>query len=213
MKQELPPITPTTPGAAVPRRGHWLLAGLGRLILKLMGWRIVGELPNVERAVLVVAPHTSNIDGVIGLSAIQALRIHVKFMGKHTLFEGRLGRLMYWLGGIPVNRDSAQDLVEQTVTAMQRQPCWLGIAPEGTRKGAHRWKTGFYRIAEEQDIPVVVLGFCYRRRQVRVVGSVMPTGDLEADLQWMVHMLGDIVPRHPELLSMPFLAQKADSDL
>ena len=205
MKQELPPITPNTPGDAVPRRGHWFLAGLGRLILRLMGWRIVGELPNIDRAVLAVAPHTSNIDGVIGLSAIQALRIHVKFMGKHTLFEGRLGRLMYWLGGIPVNRDNAQDLVEQTAAAMQAEPSWLGIAPEGTRKGADRWKTGFYRIAEAQGILVIVLGFCYRRRQVRVVGSVMPSGDMEADLALMVHMLADIVPRHPEQLSGPFL--------
>lgn len=204
MKQELPAITPQIIAPAVPRRGHWFLAGLGRLILSLMGWRIVGTLPNVDRAVLAVAPHTSNIDGVIGLSAIQALRVYVRFMGKHTLFEGRLGRLMYWLGGIPVNRDNARDLVEQTAQAMQQEPCWLGIAPEGTRKGAERWKTGFYRIAEAQGIPIVVLGFCYRRRQVRVVGSVMPTGDMEADLQTMVDMLADIVPRHPELLSAPF---------
>ena len=204
MKRELPAITPATPGPAVPRRGHWFLAGLGRLILKMMGWRIVGALPNVDRAVLAVAPHTSNIDGVIGLSAIQALRVHVRFMAKHTLFEGRLGRFMFWLGGIPVNRDNAHDLVEQTAHAMQQAPCWLGIAPEGTRKGADRWKTGFYRIAEAQSIPIVVLGFCYRRRQVRVMGSVTPSGDMDADLAKMVEMLGDIVPRHPELLSAPF---------
>ncbi len=204
MKRPLPAITPQTPGPAVPRRGHWLLAGLGRLILKLMGWRIVGSLPNVERAVLAVAPHTSNMDGVIGLSAIQALRIYVRFMGKHTLFEGRFGRLMYWLGGIPVNRENAHDLVEQTAQAMQQEPCWLGIAPEGTRKGAARWKTGFYRIAEAQGIPIVVLGFCYRRKQVRVVGSILPSGDMDADLESMVQMLGEIVPRHPALLSEPF---------
>lgn len=208
MRQELPAITPTTPGPAVPRRGHWLLAGLGRLILTLMGWRIVGTLPNVDRAVLAVAPHTSNIDGVIGISAIQSLRIYVRFMGKHTLFEGRLGRLMYWLGGIPVNRDNPQDLVGQTAHAMQQKPCWLGIAPEGTRKGVGRWKTGFYRIAQTQNIPIVVLGFCYRRRQVRVVGSIMPSGDMEADLARMVQMLGEIVPRHPELLSAPFVDAK-----
>lgn len=208
MKQPLPAITPDTPGPLVPRRGHWFLAGLGRFILKVMGWHIVGTLPNVDRAVLAVAPHTSNIDGVIGLSAIQALRIYVRFMGKHTLFEGRLGRLMYWLGGIPVNRENARDLVDQTAAAMQQEPCWLGIAPEGTRKGAERWKTGFYRIAEAQGIPIVVLGFCYRRKQVRVMGSVMPSGDMEADLQQIVAMLAEIVPRHPGLLSAPFKAAK-----
>ncbi|MCK0152710.1 1-acyl-sn-glycerol-3-phosphate acyltransferase [Alcanivorax sp. S6407] len=204
MKPALPAITPSTPGPLVPRRGHWLLAALGRLILKLMGWRIVGELPDVPRAVLAVAPHTSNLDGLVGVSAIQALRVNVRFMAKHTLFEGRMGKLMYWLGGIPVNRDDASDLVEQTAHAMQKAPCWLGIAPEGTRKAAQRWKTGFYRIAEAQSIPIVVLGFCYQRRQVRVVGSLIPTGDMEADLNRMVVMLADIVPRHPALLSGPF---------
>ncbi|MCG8438856.1 MAG: 1-acyl-sn-glycerol-3-phosphate acyltransferase [Pseudomonadales bacterium] len=204
MKQELPAVTQGVLGGQIPRRGHWLLVALGKLILRLMGWRIVGKLPNVDRAVLAVAPHTSNIDGLIGLSAIQSLRVYVRFMGKHTLFEGRFGKLMYWLGGIPVNRDSAKDLVEQTAAAMRQAPCWLGIAPEGTRKGAERWKTGFYRIAEALDVPIVVLGFCYRRKQVRIVGMVHPSGDVEKDLATMVAMLSDIVPRHPERLSEPF---------
>ena len=204
MKQELPAVTQKRLGPQVPRRGHWLLARLGQLILRLMGWRIVGILPNVDTADLAVAPHTSNIDGLIGLSAIQSLRVHVRFMGKHTLFEGRLGKLMYWLGGIPVNRESATDLVEQTVAVIQQAPCWLGIAPEGTRKGAERWKTGFYRIAEALDAPIVVLGFCYRRKQVRIVGTVQPSGDMERDLASMVEMLVDVVPRHPERISRPF---------
>ena len=152
MKKELPPIKAKTLGDKVPRRGHWLLAGLGRVILAAMGWRVVGTLPNVERAVLAVAPHTSNMDGVIGISAIQSLRVHVKFMAKHTLFEGRLGRLMVWLGGIPVNRDSADDVVDQTTAVMREKPFWLGLAPEGTREGAERWKTGFYRIAEQLSL-------------------------------------------------------------
>ena len=169
MKSELAPLTARTLGDQVPRRGHWLLAGLGKLILGAMGWRIVGRLPNTPRVVLAVAPHTSNIDGLIGISAIQSLRVQVRFMGKHTLFEGRLGRLMYWLGGIPVNRDSARDVVDQTTAVMRETPFWLGLAPEGTRTGAKRWKTGFYRIAEQMAVPIVVLGFCYRRRQVRIV--------------------------------------------
>ena len=75
MKQELPAVTQGVLGGQIPRRGHWLLVALGKLILRLMGWRIVGKLPNVDRAVLAVAPHTSNIDGLIGLSAIQSLRV------------------------------------------------------------------------------------------------------------------------------------------
>ncbi|MED5387521.1 MAG: 1-acyl-sn-glycerol-3-phosphate acyltransferase [Pseudomonadota bacterium] len=203
MKKELPPLKAKTLGDRIPRRGHWLLAGLGRLILGVMGWRIVGSLPNVERAVLAVAPHTSNMDGVVGISAIQSLRVRVRFMGKHTLFEGRLGKLMYWLGGIPVNRDSADDVVDQTTRVMRETPFWLGLAPEGTRTGAQRWKTGFYRIAEQMQVPIVVIGFCYQRRQIRIVGSFMPSGNMERDLEQIYSALADIVPRRPERLSAP----------
>ncbi|WP_290517735.1 1-acyl-sn-glycerol-3-phosphate acyltransferase [Alcanivorax sp.] len=209
MKSELAPLTARTLGDQVPRRGHWLLAGLGKLILGAMGWRIVGRLPNTPRVVLAVAPHTSNIDGLIGISAIQSLRVQVRFMGKHTLFEGRLGRLMYWLGGIPVDRDSARDVVDQTTAVMRETPFWLGLAPEGTRTGAKRWKTGFYRIAEQMAVPIVVLGFCYRRRQVRIVDCFLPTGDMDADMARMVASLADIVPRKPALLSAPLKAAKA----
>ena len=209
MKSELAPLTARTLGDQVPRRGHWLLAGLGKLILGAMGWRIVGRLPNTPRVVLAVAPHTSNIDGLIGISAIQSLRVQVRFMGKHTLFEGRLGRLMYWLGGIPVNRDSARDVVDQTTAVMRETPFWLGLAPEGTRTGAKRWKTGFYRIAEQMAVPIVVLGFCYRRRQVRIVDCFLPTGDMDADMARMVASLADIEPRKPALLSAPLKAAKA----
>ena len=209
MKSELVPLTARTLGKQVPRRGHWLLAALGRLILTVMGWRIVGDVPDTPRAVLAVAPHTSNIDGVIGISAIQSLRLDVRFMGKHTLFKGRLGRFMYWLGGIPVNRESARDVVDQTTSVMGETPFWLGLTPEGTRKGAKRWKTGFYRIAEQMQVPIVVLGFCYRRRQVRIVDCFLPTGDIDADMARMTASLADIVPRKPAQLSAPLKAEKA----
>lgn len=209
MKAELPPITSAVVGGRVPRRGHWLMAGLGRLILMLMGWRIVGRLPNVERAVLAVAPHTSNMDGLVGISAIQALRLQVRFLAKHTLFEGRLGKLMYWFGGIPVDRQSAQDVVDQTTRVMREKAFWLGLAPEGTRKGVERWKTGFYRIAEEMQVPIVVIGFCYQRKQIRVVDALMPSGDMEKDLAAMVESLADIVPRRPDRLSGPLKQAKS----
>ncbi|MDX1803365.1 MAG: 1-acyl-sn-glycerol-3-phosphate acyltransferase [Alcanivorax sp.] len=203
MIRPLPPVNANTLGSRVPRRGHVLLAWLARVVLRLLGWRIVGALPDVPKAVLIVAPHTSNYDGLVGISAIQALRIHVRFMGKHTLFTGRAGGLMKWLGGIPVDRGSADDVVAQTTAYMRKEPFWLGLAPEGTRKGAERWKTGFYRIAEAMQIPVVVIGFCYRRKQVRIVDSFVPGGDLDADMARIHDHLADIEPRRPERLSTP----------
>lgn len=203
MSRPLPPLSKASLGPQVPRRGHWLLAGLGRLMLRLQGWHVVGKVPDVPRAVLTFAPHTSNHDGLVGIPAIQSLRIDVRFMGKHSLFQGRLGKIMRWLGGIPVDRNSARDVVEQTVAQMANEPFWLAIAPEGTRNAAESWKTGFYRIAERLQVPIVVFGFCYKRKQVRVVYTFTPSGDLQGDLSAMVEALADIEPCRPEKLSRP----------
>ncbi|EKF75066.1 acyltransferase [Alcanivorax hongdengensis A-11-3] len=203
MIRPLPALTPQSLGSQIPRRGHGVLVWLARLILRLIGWRIVGELPDVPRAVLVVAPHTSNFDGLVGISAIQALSLDVRFMAKDTLFTGRAGQLLRWLGGIPVDRSRADRIVEQTSAAMASKPFWLGLAPEGTRDRAQRWKTGFYRIAEGLQLPMVVIGFCYRRKQIRVVDSFVPSGDMDADLARIIDKLADIEPRRPERLSAP----------
>ena len=91
MSTDLRPLTPDAIGASVPRRGHWLVAALGRAVLRLIGWKVVGELPNVPRAGMIAAPHTSNYDGLVGVSAIQGLRLDIRFMAKHTLFRGPAG--------------------------------------------------------------------------------------------------------------------------
>lgn len=203
MKTPLPPVTAKRLGSNIPRRGHWFLAFLGRLVLRLVGWRIVGVLPDVPKAVLIGAPHTSNYDGLVGISTIQALRLNVKFLAKDALFEGRKGRVMRWFGGIPVDRSSATDIVDQVTKAMAHDDFWLGITPEGTRSGAEKWKTGFYRIAQALELPIVVIGFCYRRQQIRVVDTFVPTGNMDADLERIYDALHDIVPSHPERLSAP----------
>ena len=108
MSTDLRPLTPDAIGASVPRRGHWLVAALGRAVLRLIGWQVVGELPNVPRAVMIAAPHTSNYDGLVGVSAIQGLRLDIRFMAKHTLFRGPAGWLLRALGGM---RESLERLV------------------------------------------------------------------------------------------------------
>lgn len=202
--QALPPLRASDLGAAVPRRGHWLAAALGRVILKLIGWRVVGTLPNVPRAILIAAPHTSNFDGLVGVSAIQTLRLDIRFMAKHSLFRGPAGGLLRALGGMPVNRDSAGGVVEKSKASLAGEPpFWLGITPEGTRTGAREWKTGFYRIADDLRLPIIVVTFCYRRRQARVLQAVWPSGDMQGDLEGIYALLDDVQPRHPERLSAP----------
>lgn len=125
--------------------------------LKISGWKVVGELPENRKLVLVGAPHTSNWDFVVLMCMVGYKRMRVSFLGKHTLFEGPFSWFFYYVGGVPVDRKSkdAGDIVEQVVDEFEtREHIWLGVSPEGTRKKVDKWKTGFHRIASAAQVPV-----------------------------------------------------------
>lgn len=169
-------------GAEVPRRGSRLLAPLGRALLALGGWRIEGEVPNLPKFVIAVAPHTSNWDFVVGVAAMFALDLRLAFLGKHTLFVGPFGAFMRWIGGIPVDRTRPHGVVDDSVAAFARaERRILVIAPEGTRKRVERFKPGFLHIARGARVPVVLAALDYGERCVRLGPSFTPGEDVEAD--------------------------------
>ena len=132
--------------------------------------------------VAIVAPHTSNWDFVVGILAVFALGIRVRFLGKHTLFNPWLGWFMRWCGGIPVNREAPQGLIAQVGGVIERAPqIFLAITPEGTRKGAY-WKSGFYRLAHAAGIPILPIVFDGPARRIRLLAPFTPSGEYEADL-------------------------------
>lgn len=189
----LPALPPS-----VPRRRRPVAHALGRAILRAMGWSWVGGFPDVPRMVLVGAPHTSNWDGVVGLAAAAACRIDVRVMAKAELFRFPLGGLMRWLGVLPVRRDAPGGLVQQAVDQLSRpDPFMLGITPEGTRDHVERWKTGFHRIAVAAGVPIVVVGIDWGRRQIGVHRTVVPSGDLAADLDAIAEGLDGVTAKHP----------------
>ena len=191
-------------GDQLPRRGPGFLPWLGLWILRLFDWRVTGELPNIAKAVVIVAPHTSNWDGLFGLAAIQALKLRVNAMGKDSLFIGPLGWLLRYMGAIPVDRGTSQGMVSQIAVRFHQEPAlFLAIAPEGTRHGAERWKTGFYQIASEARVPILIVGFDYRHREVRIIKTLMPSGDAQADMHAIYAAYQGIQPRNPDKLSRP----------
>lgn len=169
-------------GAAIPRRGSGPLRLLGRAMLAAMGWRVEGEVPNLPKLVIGVAPHTSNWDFIVGVAAMFALDLRIEFLGKHTLFRGPLGAFMRWIGGIPVDRGSPQGVVEEAIAAFGRvEQHILAIAPEGTRKGVAHFKSGFLRIARGAGVPVVLAALDYGTRCVRFGPTFVPGEDIEAE--------------------------------
>lgn len=162
-----------------------LLRAVSRAVLRVTGWKVEGKLDAAAaKSVLIAAPHTSNWDLPYTLMLAFALRLRVYWMGKQSLFRWPFGPLMRWLGGIPVNRSQAGNLVALSAAAMRAAtgPMQLIVPPEGTRGRTRHWKTGFYFIAQQAGVPIV-LAFVDYGRKVGGLGPVfVPTGDLEADM-------------------------------
>lgn len=163
----------------------WVLHTVGKLFLAVTRWRVVGQFPKESKLVAIAAPHTSNWDFPVFMAAVGYLRLDVSFLGKHTLFQGPLGWLFYWLGGIPVLREgkAASEVVDQAVAAFNaRDHLILGIAPEGTRSKVTKWKTGFHRIALEAGVPILPTYLNSETREIGFGDLFYPTDDLEADM-------------------------------
>ena len=171
-------------GPNVQRAHGRFAAALGRFMMGIRGWRVEGEIPDIPKIVLIVAPHTSNWDFLTGLWVKLALHLGARFVGKHTLFRWPLGAAMRWLGGVPVDRSAASVFVDETARVMREsERMTLVITPEGTRRRTDRWKSGFYRIATAAKVPILLAGFDYPRKVVSFGPLFHPTGDYEKDLK------------------------------
>jgi 1-acyl-sn-glycerol-3-phosphate acyltransferase len=170
-------------GPAVPKRGGRVMRALGRAILSALGWHFEGVIPDVPRCVIILAPHTSNWDFVIGIAALLALDLRVTWLGKHQLFRGPFGPLWRRLGGVAVNRTAPEGVAEQAMAVLTPpHSTFLAIAPEGTRGKVERWKSGFWRIARAARVPILPVAFDFRSRAVAFGELYMPTADYEVDL-------------------------------
>ena len=156
---------------------------LFRAAVRAGGWRFEGEFPEVAKAVLIAAPHSSWWDGIHGLLFKVALGVDISFMAKKELFAWPLGPLLRTLGGIPIERHAARGVVAQMVRQFQqRERFWLGVEPEGTRKRVAEWKSGFWRIAREAGVPIIPAYFDYPRQVIGIGPLFQPTSDMAADI-------------------------------
>ena len=154
--------------------------------LKLAGWRIEGALPaDAGKSVLIAAPHTSNWDLPYTLMTAFVLGLHPYWMGKASIFRAPFGPVMRWLGGIAVNREQSSNLVAASVAALKAAdgPVQLIVPPEGTRSKTRHWKTGFYWIAHEAGVPIVLGYMDYPRKRSGLGPVFTPSGDIEADMR------------------------------
>lgn len=153
------------------------------LVFLLGGWKLAGDFPLHQKAVVLAAPHTSNWDGIWMIAAAGIYRVRLRWMGKASLGKGPLGWLARLAGLVPIDRSGGKDLVQSTVQAFeQSDQLLMAIAPEGTRQAVGEWKSGFYHIARLAEVPIIFAVMDYGTRTVRISGEIWPSGDYEADL-------------------------------
>ena len=171
----IPPNAPQFPPSLMGRLCAW--------IMRRSGWRIAGEFPNVARLVMIAAPHSSNWDAVWGILFKVALRLDMHFVGKREAFFWPLGGILRRVGGIPIDRHSAHDVVAQMRALFAaNEHFWFGLAPEGTRKNVTKWKSGFWHIARAAQVPILPIYFHYPDKVIGLLPLFWPSDDPAADM-------------------------------
>jgi 1-acyl-sn-glycerol-3-phosphate acyltransferase len=173
---------------------------LGRLWLKLFGWRVEGRLPEGGKAVVIAAPHTSNWDLPFMLAVSYVLGVRPAWLGKRELFRAPFGSFMRWLGGIAVDRGARSNLVQQAVEQFRdARRLFLVIPPSGTRKRATHWKSGFYHVARGAEVPILCTFLDYRRKIGGICAILVPSGDVAADMDVIRGCYAGVTGMYPAL--------------
>ena len=159
-----------------------------KLVFRIAGWKIEGEFPpDIKKLICIVGPHTSGWDFIFGVMARSILKVNGGFLGKSQLFKWPYGFLFRALGGNPVYRDRANNLVDQVVEMFNSKDEFIiALAPEGTRKKVEKIKTGFYHIAVKANVPVVMVGMDYKRKLFEVRKLFYTSGVIDKDMPQII---------------------------
>ena len=176
-----------------------MLSSIAKSLLKLSGWKADLTLPDADKYVLIGAPHTSNWDFPLSILFFLATGLRFNWVGKHSMFIWPVSGIFKAMGGIPINRNASKGFIDQTAQMIKDSKQFiLTIAPEGTRSRTDYWKTGFYYIAQQADVPVALGYLDYSKKTMGIGPSFKPSGNTEQDLKTVQAFYKDVTGKHPE---------------
>jgi len=169
------------------------------IFTKLMGWKLVNDFPkDIQKYVVIAAPHTSWQDFPIGILARNTAGIKINFIGKASLFKGPFGFIFKSLGGTPVDRATSNNLVDAIVQIFDKKEQFrLALSPEGTRKKVDKWKTGFYYIAKGAKVPIVMATLDFAKKQVKISEAYYTTDNMEKDFDYFHSFFNSNMAKKP----------------
>ncbi|MBP3472590.1 MAG: 1-acyl-sn-glycerol-3-phosphate acyltransferase [Paraprevotella sp.] len=169
------------------------------ILFRLMGWKAEVSIPLRDKYIIALAPHTSNMDFLLGLLYSRAMGFRSDFLMKKEWFFWPLGGIMRWLGGIPVYRSKSMSLTDQLAeVARSRKTFHLAITPEGTRSAVEEWKKGFYYIALKANLPILLYGLDYHEKRIVCTKEIHPDGDIERQMREIKMYFKDFTGKHPD---------------
>ncbi len=191
-------------------RKRWTFLRMPRIIfskfmLWIMGWKVSYKIDkNITKGILLVAPHTSNWDFIIGRLCLNALDIRSRYLIKKELFFFPLGFLLRLWGGVPVNRKKPGNIKKNLTAQFEKyDEFMLVITPEGTRKPNSNWKKGFYRIAIKAKVPIILTYLDYKKKKAEVNSIIHPSGNFVSDIKMIGEFYSTITPKYPDKYSGP----------
>lgn len=169
-------------------------------ILRLAGWKVAAvEGVELPKCVICVAPHTSNWDFIVGKLFYNSIGANASFLIKKDWFFFPLNLLFRAMGGVPVDRGRRTSVTEQmTEQFRQRDRFQLAITPEATRKRAKEWKKGFYYIAINAQVPILLAYIDYGKKEAGIKAVFHPTGDVEGDIREIRHYYRGMKGKNPD---------------
>ena len=175
---------------------------LGKIMLSIFGWKVKGSIANEysgKKLVVIVAPHTSNWDGILGFAAIAGLDVRIIFIGKHTAFQYPLGVFLRYMGGIPVDRSRPGGVIQVVIDKIKNnENALIALSPEGTRSKVVEWKTGFLRIAKELNAKIVPVSLDFSKKEILFGNVFTPSGNNKKDISDLKDYYSIFTPKHPE---------------
>ena len=186
--------------ARLPDSKHWRMKFISKILMKLLGWKVIGGVPpDIRKCVLIAVPHTSNWDFLYGRQTLYIFGVKLKYLIKKELFFFPLNLLFMATGGIAVDRKKSYNIVNNMIELFDKyDTLFLMFAPEGTRSRVEKWKTGFYHVAIGAKVPILMGYIDYEKKITGVGPAFYPSGDVKKDFEFMEDFYKKFTPRKPE---------------
>ncbi len=173
------------------------------IYFKILGWKVVGNtnfsMDKIKKAVIIAAPHTSWHDFYMGVLLRAVLNVKTNFVGKKELFVFPIGWIFRMLGGAPIDRHTKENKVQAIAKLFNdKKEFRMAMSPEGTRKKVDKWRTGFYYIAKEANVPIIMFTLDFENKQNKISEPFYPTDDMEKDFAFMHEFYKGVKGKIPE---------------